>query len=212
AVGYTKDHLETWQDLLDFAPKLKAAGNPVGCAVSQTSDAEHTWRSLMWSHGAAEFSADGKTVAIDSPEPRTVLNMAKTLYARTDGCQQGLQQPVPKGASAEADAGARHGHEAHASPGHREFRAAGRVPGAVVAGGVRRAEQPPRDGYVRELHHREEEHRRHDRRREEASAGLTHEVPRLIHDANGPARRGMGRNGRARMPGHFLFQRECGFS
>ena len=80
AVGYTKDHLETWQDLLDFAPKLKAAGNPVGCAVSQTSDAEHTWRSLMWSHGAAEFSADGKTVAIDSPETRTVLNMAKTLY------------------------------------------------------------------------------------------------------------------------------------
>ena len=38
AVGYTKDHPETWQDLLDFAPKLKAAGNPVGCAVSQTSD------------------------------------------------------------------------------------------------------------------------------------------------------------------------------
>ncbi|TMC43048.1 MAG: extracellular solute-binding protein, partial [Chloroflexi bacterium] len=74
------DHLETWQDLLDFAPKLKAAGNPVGTAVSQTSDAEHTWRSLMWSHGAAEFSADGKTVAIDSPETRTVLNMAKTLY------------------------------------------------------------------------------------------------------------------------------------
>src|SRR5205814_7703451 len=67
--------------LLDFAPKLKAAGNPVGCAVSQTSDSEHTWRSLMWSHGAAEFSADGKSVAIDSPETRTVLNMAKTLYA-----------------------------------------------------------------------------------------------------------------------------------
>src|SRR5438552_3511484 len=55
AVGYTKDHLETWQDLLDFSPKLKAAGNPVGCAVSQTSDAEHTWRSLMWSNGAYEL-------------------------------------------------------------------------------------------------------------------------------------------------------------
>ena len=81
AAGFTKDHLETWDDLLAFAPKLKAAGNPVGTAVSQTSDAEHTWRSLMWSHGAAEFSADGKTVAIDSPETRNVLNMAKTLYA-----------------------------------------------------------------------------------------------------------------------------------
>lgn len=81
AAGFTKDHLETWDDLIAMAPKLKAAGNPVGTAVSQTSDAEHTWRSLMWSHGAAEFSADGKTVAIDSPETRNVLNMAKTLYA-----------------------------------------------------------------------------------------------------------------------------------
>jgi multiple sugar transport system substrate-binding protein len=81
AAGFTKDHLETWEDLISFAPKLKAAGNPVGTAVSQTSDSEHTWRSLMWSHGAYEFSQDGKTIAIDSPETRSVLNMAKTLYA-----------------------------------------------------------------------------------------------------------------------------------
>ena len=81
AAGFTKDHLETWDDLITYAPKLKAAGNPVGTAVSQTSDSEHTWRSLMWSHGAYEFSTDGKTVTIDSPETRNVLNMAKTLYA-----------------------------------------------------------------------------------------------------------------------------------
>ncbi|HUQ41786.1 MAG TPA: substrate-binding domain-containing protein [Candidatus Limnocylindrales bacterium] len=81
AAGFTKDHLETWEDLIAMAPKLKAAGNPVGTAVSQTSDSEHTWRSLMWSHGAYEFSQDGKTIAIDSPETRSVLNMAKTLYA-----------------------------------------------------------------------------------------------------------------------------------
>ncbi|HEV2249804.1 MAG TPA: extracellular solute-binding protein [Candidatus Limnocylindria bacterium] len=78
--GYTKDNLETWQDLLDYAPKLKALGHPVGTAVSQTSDAEHTWRSLMWSYGAAEFSTDGKSVAIDSPETRTVLQFGKDLY------------------------------------------------------------------------------------------------------------------------------------
>ena len=82
--GYTKDHLETWQDLLDTAPKLKSAGNPVGTAVSQTSDAEHTWRSLMWSYGAYEFSQDGKTVTIDSPETRTVLNFAKNLYGNME--------------------------------------------------------------------------------------------------------------------------------
>ena len=84
AAGYTKDHLETWDDLLNTSAKLKAAGTPVGTAVSQTSDAEHTWRSLMWSYGAYEFSTDGKTVTIDSPETRTVLNFAKSLYANME--------------------------------------------------------------------------------------------------------------------------------
>lgn len=78
--GYTKEHLETWDDLLQYAPKLKANGTPVGTAVSQTSDAEHTWRSLMWSNGAYEFSKDGKSITIDSPETRSVLTFAKNLY------------------------------------------------------------------------------------------------------------------------------------
>jgi multiple sugar transport system substrate-binding protein len=82
--GFSGDHLTQWQELIDNAPKLKSAGNPIGAAVSQTSDAEHTWRSLMWSNGAYEFSKDGKTVAIDSPETRTVLNMAKTLFTNEE--------------------------------------------------------------------------------------------------------------------------------
>jgi multiple sugar transport system substrate-binding protein len=82
--GFTADHLTAWQELLDYAPKLKAAGNPVGCAVSQTSDAEHTWRSLMWSHGASEFSKDGTQIAIDSKETRTVLDMAKSLFGNME--------------------------------------------------------------------------------------------------------------------------------
>jgi multiple sugar transport system substrate-binding protein len=82
--GFTQEHLTQWTELLEFAPKLKAAGNPVGCAMSQTSDAEHTWRSLMWSHGAAEFSKDGTQVAIDSPETRKVLDMAKSLFGNME--------------------------------------------------------------------------------------------------------------------------------
>jgi multiple sugar transport system substrate-binding protein len=82
--GFTKDHLTLWTELLEFAPKLKAAGNPIGTAVSQTSDAEHTWRSLMWSHGAYEFSKDGTQVVIDSPETRNVLTMAKTIYTNEE--------------------------------------------------------------------------------------------------------------------------------
>ena len=84
AAGYTKDHLATWQDLFDFAPKLKAAGTPVGTAMSQTSDGEHTWRSLMWSYGAYEFTKDGKDIAIDSKETRQVLDLAKGLFANME--------------------------------------------------------------------------------------------------------------------------------
>jgi len=84
AAGFTGDHLVNWQDFFDYAPKLKAAGNPVGCAMSQTSDAEHTWRSLMWSYGAYEFSKDGTQVALDSPETRKVLDLAKGLFANEE--------------------------------------------------------------------------------------------------------------------------------
>ena len=79
--GFTAEHLTQWSELLEYAPKLKAAGNPIGTAFSQTSDAEHTWRSLMWSHGAYEFSTDGTKVTIDSPETRKVLDMAKAIFA-----------------------------------------------------------------------------------------------------------------------------------
>ena len=84
AAGFAKEHLESWSDLFEFAPKLKALGSPVGTAMSQTSDAEHTWRSLMWSHGAYEFSKDGTQVAIDSKETRQVLDLAKGLYGNME--------------------------------------------------------------------------------------------------------------------------------
>src|SRR5207245_11280890 len=60
---------------------LNRPGTRRGGGVARRSDAGHRWRSRMGCHGEAEFSADGKTVAIASPETRTVLNMAKTLYA-----------------------------------------------------------------------------------------------------------------------------------
>ncbi len=84
AAGFTKEHLESWSDLFENAPKLKAAAHPVGTAMSQTSDGEHTWRSLMWSHGAYEFSKDGTQVAIDSKETRQVLDLAKGLYGNME--------------------------------------------------------------------------------------------------------------------------------
>src|SRR4029453_10483024 len=64
---------DTWQDLLDYGPKAKAAGNPVGTSLAQNSDAEMTWRSLLWSYGASEVKEDGKTSALDSAETRKAL-------------------------------------------------------------------------------------------------------------------------------------------
>ena len=69
----------TWQDVLDAAPRLQAKGTPIGTAYSAAADAEQTWRSVLWSYGAAEFTADGKGVAIDSAETRQALQLAKDL-------------------------------------------------------------------------------------------------------------------------------------
>jgi multiple sugar transport system substrate-binding protein len=82
-VGYPNGP-QKWQDLLDAAPKLQASGNPIGTAYSQTSDAEQTWRSLLWSYGGGEFTSDGKQVAIDSPETRQALQFAKDLLKFQD--------------------------------------------------------------------------------------------------------------------------------
>jgi multiple sugar transport system substrate-binding protein len=73
-----------WQDLLDNAAKLKANGTPIGTSYAQNSDAEQTWRSLLWSYGGGEFTADGKTVAIDSPQTRAALQFAKDLLPFQD--------------------------------------------------------------------------------------------------------------------------------
>ncbi|HEV2249807.1 MAG TPA: extracellular solute-binding protein [Candidatus Limnocylindria bacterium] len=84
AVGFAGDHLESWDELIRNAAALRASGHPAGAAMSRAADAEHTWRALLWSYGAAEFTADGKAVAIDSPETRDALGLAKVLFANED--------------------------------------------------------------------------------------------------------------------------------
>jgi multiple sugar transport system substrate-binding protein len=81
-VGWTKGTLETWDDLLEFGTKAKAAGNPVGTALSDTSDGQMTWRSLMWSFGAFLTDETGTKVTLDSPETRAALDFAKKLYTQ----------------------------------------------------------------------------------------------------------------------------------
>jgi len=82
-VGYPNGP-QKWQDLLDAAAKLKANNTPIGTSYAQNSDAEQTWRSLLWSYGGGEFTADGKGVAIDSPETRAAMQFAKDLLPFQD--------------------------------------------------------------------------------------------------------------------------------
>lgn len=73
---------DTWDELIKYGEGTKKAGNPVGTSLAQNSDAEMTWRALMWSYGAAEVKEDGKTSALDSPEMRKALQTAKDLYEK----------------------------------------------------------------------------------------------------------------------------------
>jgi multiple sugar transport system substrate-binding protein len=83
AVGLP-DGPKKWSDLLDNAAKLKANNTPVGTSYAQNSDAEQTWRSLLWSYGGGEFTPDGKSVAIDSPATRAAMQFAKDLLPFQD--------------------------------------------------------------------------------------------------------------------------------
>ena len=73
---------KTWDDLLKGGEKTKADGHPAGTALSNTSDGEHTQRSILWSFGGKEMEEDGKTIALDSKETRAALDYMKQLYEK----------------------------------------------------------------------------------------------------------------------------------
>jgi multiple sugar transport system substrate-binding protein len=71
---------ETWDDLLRAGRKLKKIGNPVGIAISQTTDSIAALYSLLWAYGAKDVAADGKTVAIRSKETEAAVDYMRALY------------------------------------------------------------------------------------------------------------------------------------
>jgi multiple sugar transport system substrate-binding protein len=71
---------DTWDDLLRAGRKLKQLGHPVGFAISQTTDSVSTLYSILWSFGAKDVAADGKTVAINSKETEAAVDYVRTLY------------------------------------------------------------------------------------------------------------------------------------
>jgi multiple sugar transport system substrate-binding protein len=76
--------VETYDDLLKAGTLLKSKGNPIGIAINQKSnDASNSWTCCLWGFGGSTVAADGKTVALNSPETRAMLNYAVELYKGT---------------------------------------------------------------------------------------------------------------------------------
>jgi multiple sugar transport system substrate-binding protein len=93
AINYRTDVFEkigasvpkTWEELYEIGKELKAAGLPqvafpLGHAVGDGNDFNY---SVLWSYGASDIAADGKTVAIDSAETRQALAFMKKLFDET---------------------------------------------------------------------------------------------------------------------------------
>jgi multiple sugar transport system substrate-binding protein len=80
AVGADK-FPETWEELHQIGTKLKAKGNPIGFTLGHavTDGATHCY-SLLWSYGGKELEADGKTIALDSPETLKCLEFFQAFY------------------------------------------------------------------------------------------------------------------------------------
>jgi multiple sugar transport system substrate-binding protein len=76
--------IDTWDDLLRVGADFKTRNNgtpSIGIAINQKSnDANNSWTGVLWSFGGSVVAADGKTVTLNSPETRMMLNYAVELY------------------------------------------------------------------------------------------------------------------------------------
>ena len=91
---YRKDYFDEvgasppddYMSLLDASRKMKANGHPCGQAMSNCNDANHNWRSVLYSFGATETTPDGSTITLNSPETLAALKYGVQLYndAMTD--------------------------------------------------------------------------------------------------------------------------------
>jgi len=71
---------DTWDDVLKAGRILKPRGHPVGIAISHCNDANTTLWSILWGYGGKVVEADGKTVAMRTPEMHATLEYYQALY------------------------------------------------------------------------------------------------------------------------------------
>ncbi|HEX3350983.1 MAG TPA: ABC transporter substrate-binding protein, partial [Acetobacteraceae bacterium] len=72
---------DTFDDLLKAAKALHAKGTPIGMTLGHASgDARSTNYPVLWAFGGKEFEADGKTVALDSPQTLQAVEWYTEIY------------------------------------------------------------------------------------------------------------------------------------
>jgi multiple sugar transport system substrate-binding protein len=82
-VGF-KEFPQSWDELLEAGTKLKAKGHPIGFELGHGFGDNHGWLyPLLWSYGAREVEADGKTVVLDSDETARAVDFARKLFQQT---------------------------------------------------------------------------------------------------------------------------------
>jgi multiple sugar transport system substrate-binding protein len=71
---------QSWEDILNAGRVLKKEGHPVGIPISQSNDATATFWSILWGFRGKVLEADGKTLALNSPETEATLVYYKSIY------------------------------------------------------------------------------------------------------------------------------------
>lgn len=80
-VGYEK-FPDDYMTLLDASAKMKEKGHVCGLPLSNCNDGNHNWRSVIYSFGGAEQSADGQKVTLASDETLAAIKYGVELFNR----------------------------------------------------------------------------------------------------------------------------------
>jgi len=85
---------DTFDDLLRAAQKMHDFGKPIGMTLGHApGDGKSTNFPVLWAFGGKEFEADGKTVALNSPETLNAVKWYTEMYKYMDPAVLGWLDP-----------------------------------------------------------------------------------------------------------------------
>ncbi|MFD4374351.1 ABC transporter substrate-binding protein [Streptomyces sp. NPDC058486] len=79
-VPATLEEAWTWEEFFEIAQRLKASTGHAAFGVNWQQFGAFRWFNWLWQSGGRALSADGKSVAIESPEAGRTLAFTKSFY------------------------------------------------------------------------------------------------------------------------------------